>query len=485
MVLNIIKTAALSLAFGWALPVSAQPMETPGETYGQLGLGLPQATGYAARNGFRSEANFEPMRRYRASSRLGPLIRYVGYLDVKTAAGKALKCTATLIAADRLLTNAHCYPERGPARAISAQFQLGYLSVLDKDSARRFAVKGAVLRHDRMDYAVLTLDRAVPGWVDPGWQVRAPRRDEPLLVVGHPLAQPLHVTQAGCVATAGFGAGAQELLHSCDTEQGSSGALLFSADDPKQIVGLHKEWTSEGNRALRLTALDWAAFVGQGRKTEDPNAAPVIRLQGQGSGALYADDFPVDPQSGAFHVDPASSGAFGSAPPLPSDPKPSARAPAPPLTSGFKAGANAVLRRSDWMDEPGFGLVRSNRALLKDLKFFSSNTLKAIREAERLCKVGDGNACATVGVHLETKNWAYAVGNTRFSRRAEGAEEMFFRSLDLGAPMVLENGRHLTRDTVLGLQKLYNAGAPSRRLTEDGQWGPGTRASLAKMCDCD
>lgn len=287
MALNIIKTAALSLALGWALPVLAQPMETPGETYGQLGLGLPQATGYAARNGFRSEANFEPMRRYRASSRLGPLIRYVGYLDVKTAAGTALKCTATLIAADRLLTNAHCFPEGGRERAISAQFQLGYLSVLDKDSARRFAVAGAVQRHDRLDYAVLALKSAVPGWVDPGWRVRAPRRDEPLLVVGHPLAQPLHVTQAGCVAMAGFDDGADEMLHSCDTEQGSSGALLFSADDPKQIVGLHKEWTSEGNRALRLMALDWSAILRRG-------------TSGQGSGALYPVAVPTNPATGVL-----------------------------------------------------------------------------------------------------------------------------------------------------------------------------------------
>ena len=240
----------------------AQQVVKPGNTFGMRGLGLPQATGFVSLNEFRPDAHYEPMLRYVASPRLGRLTNYVGYLDVLTATpGASLQCTATLITANRILTNAHCVPTSDADRAIKVEFTLGYLTTYDRSTERSFAVKPtAIARDDDLDWAVLQLDAPVPDFVDPGFTVRAPRRNEPLLVVGHPLLQPLHVTQAGCTLHPGANSTGHALYHLCDTEKGHSGSLLFSADDPTQIVGLHKKWGSDANVAIRLASLDLSGF---------------------------------------------------------------------------------------------------------------------------------------------------------------------------------------------------------------------------------
>lgn len=240
----------------------AQAAEKPADSFGKRGLGLSQASGFRDLNAFRPGANYEPMRRYALSPRLGLLINYVGYLDIKTSGSKSLQCTATLLSATRLLTNAHCIPTEGRERATSIIFTLGYLAVNDASTERDFQVSPtAIIRNSDLDFAVLELIAPVPDFIDPQWRVRPARIGEPLLVVGHPLMQPLHVTQAGCTMAPNTPSNATELYHVCDTESGHSGSPILSADDPHQIVGLHKEWTSDANRAIQISALDWEDII--------------------------------------------------------------------------------------------------------------------------------------------------------------------------------------------------------------------------------
>jgi len=254
LVLKFIVFTTIFATLGFQ--ASAQELVKPASTFGQRGLGYNQATGFTSRNGFRPDANYEPMLRYVASQRLGMLVNYVGYLDVKTSGETSNKCTATLIAADKILTNAHCVQTQGSKRATNIEFTLGYLQTFDRSSERTFVANPKPLeRNETLDYAILALQEPVPDYTDPHFSFRDPKAGEPLLLVGHPLAQPLHITQAGCTVFSGRPMRGNTVFHVCDSEQGHSGSLLFSADDPHQIIGLHHQGGSDANQGIRITSL--------------------------------------------------------------------------------------------------------------------------------------------------------------------------------------------------------------------------------------
>lgn len=187
-------------------------------------------------------ALYEPVHMFSTSEPWWAMGRAVGMLDLLVQPRRGPKqnevCTATLIAPHRVITNYHCVP--GDNKVVKAFLHLGYL---DRTGAvgQKFPVTVKPLEASKdLDYSILEVT-GVPVERYPPLSLRwAPPRDgQSLYVWHHPLGFPQRLTRHGCLAGRPWQAPRQEgvLLHHCDTQDGSSGALLL--DHQFNVVGLH------------------------------------------------------------------------------------------------------------------------------------------------------------------------------------------------------------------------------------------------------
>lgn len=151
------------------------------------------------------------------------------------------QCTAVLVRPDIVMTNAHCVlHDKKPATRATLWFE--HLAVGQAVVVEAFA---APLEIDaKLDYALLKLG-PLPAGASVVHLGQLPMRPavpgERLFILHHSKGEPLQVSRAFC--RAGIDQPFPgELRHTCPTQTGSSGSLVFAERDGA-IVGLHRSIT--------------------------------------------------------------------------------------------------------------------------------------------------------------------------------------------------------------------------------------------------
>jgi formylglycine-generating enzyme required for sulfatase activity len=148
-------------------------------------------------------------------------------------------CTASIISARHIITNAHCFPqEQG---GVSEAFLLmDYYSDDNEGAVRRFAVRAMPVERDaELDFAIAEVTGNPSAQF--GRIMLEPRDPEPgesLLIVHHPMGKPKHMTRGGCRAHAPVAVSGTDIRHRCDTLPGSSGSPIL-AEGTGRMLGLH------------------------------------------------------------------------------------------------------------------------------------------------------------------------------------------------------------------------------------------------------
>lgn len=185
----------------------------------------------------------EPVAELAPSDIMRKLAAPVGRLTVTFKAGttapgeQGAYCTASLIDKDLILTNHHCVPGRGNVE--QAWLTLGYLKPRSRTGVAQFPVKlPAVEASDALDYAILRVE-GNPGaeWGTVALSAATPDALNSLFLIHHPGGYPQYVTRGRC-QTSEPAVDGSDLLHTCDTIGGSSGAPIFD-NNSRLVVGLH------------------------------------------------------------------------------------------------------------------------------------------------------------------------------------------------------------------------------------------------------
>lgn len=219
-----------------------------------------------------ADARYEPVADYAPDSRLRLAARPVGILDIKTSAGVST-CTASLVAEDLLLTNAHCVD--GGVRAL--RFFPDYYEAGTKPQG--FEVEPTPLEFDEsLDYAILRVT-GTPGktFGTLTLTARRPGPGEDLAIFHHPLGEPKSVTRFGCRVKTQQPDG--RLLHVCDTMPGSSGSPILTGD-MREVVALHYAGGGSPNQpvnlAISIEALSKkSAIIARLAKVAAPSPGPA------------------------------------------------------------------------------------------------------------------------------------------------------------------------------------------------------------------
>ncbi|WP_136444127.1 bifunctional trypsin-like peptidase domain-containing/SEL1-like repeat protein [Pacificoceanicola onchidii] len=292
-------TAGL-MALGLAQGAAAQdngPFQLPPGGFGVPGFGQRQALPSHAMEEARRLGLFEETLGIR-SGWIDRVAKMTGRLDIMTAAKDAdgqpisLACTGTAITPRYVLTNAHCLKSSGRLRAISVLFLPNYRDARRRNVVTAYPVSLTPVERgseDTLDYAILRLESPLKGHQPLGLAIRDPGPGEPLVVIGHPEGQPLHLSRGRCRSDHEVPMDGEDVVHGCATLAGSSGSLVFSSEG--QIVGLHF-WGGallggrQVNRAIRMAALVRASkilndvFVPPEPEEEETSAPPLVETQG-------------------------------------------------------------------------------------------------------------------------------------------------------------------------------------------------------------
>lgn len=233
-----------------------------------------------------NDARYEPVADYAPDSKLRRAARPVGILDIKTSRGVST-CTASLVANDLLLTNAHCV--EGEVQAI--RFFPDYYDAAQKPQG--FEVARAPIELDAaLDYALLRVSGS-PGTTfgTVTLAVGSPGPGDDLAIVHHPLGEPKSVTRFGCRVKAAQPDG--RLLHLCDTMPGSSGSPVMTGD-MREVVALHYAGGGSASQPVNL-AVSIATLA---------NRSPTLaRLAGRAPPQPAADRTSATPPTGAAPKD--------------------------------------------------------------------------------------------------------------------------------------------------------------------------------------
>ena len=135
----------------------------PSDQFGKVVVRLPQSAGGLSlvqlQNVLGRNANFEPLSNYREQDRFRRIALPVGRLDVLMASpvvpGNGYSnCTASILSARHIITNAHCFPqEQGGVR--QAFLLMDYYSDDNDGAVRRFEVRATpVERNVELDFVV-------------------------------------------------------------------------------------------------------------------------------------------------------------------------------------------------------------------------------------------------------------------------------------------------------------------------------------------
>jgi hypothetical protein len=217
-------------------------------------------------NGLEPVATLKAGQRFPA--RWEPAARSVGKLWIRMRDGRVGHGTAFLISPTHILTNHHCAPDRDKVSSIVVGFDYDeHGTVTDRYEVTEWGAGSPTL-----DFRVLKIDRPVDRPVLE-WAASRPYAERPLMILQHPLQEPLHWSVADCrvvaldLANGDFG-------HGCDTSIGSSGSPILDFLTG-EVVGLHHLGTDEAarqffNRGVPMTLIEKAlgaeALKAMGRK---------------------------------------------------------------------------------------------------------------------------------------------------------------------------------------------------------------------------
>lgn len=242
------------------------PFQLPSGGFGVPDFGQRQALPSHAMEEARRLGLFEETVGIR-SGWIDQVAKVTGRLDIMTAAKDAdgqpvsLACTGTAITPRYILTNAHCLKSNGRHRAISVLFLPNYRDVRRRNMITAYPVSLTPLERgngNTLDYAILRLETPLKDYPPLSLTIRDPGPGEPLVVIGHPEGQPLHLSRGRCRSDHEVPMDGENVIHGCATLAGSSGSLVFSSEG--QIVGLHF-WGGallggrQVNRAIRMAIL--------------------------------------------------------------------------------------------------------------------------------------------------------------------------------------------------------------------------------------
>lgn len=234
------------------LPQSAgaqSELRFPATQFGQAYLLPSQSTEIDALESLIDEnrENFEFLSAFSEGHPLTRLSKAVGRVDIlrSTSLNDAWVgvCTGTLIAPDHIITAAHCFftASGRPLRIDQARVRFGfYGDVVPNGDGEDFALALPPAEFDvALDYAILKVQGS------PGLQLgiapisaQRPVAGQELMLVHHPLGQPMRVTRKDCRVVNARTFVESEVRHHCDTLPGSSGAPIFTEINPS-FVGIH------------------------------------------------------------------------------------------------------------------------------------------------------------------------------------------------------------------------------------------------------
>lgn len=223
-----------------AMPLKAEDFLLPRSQFNVINLTLPQSLVSAKESNISGNGNYESLARAPQTDFLRLLSRPVGRLNILYEKG-ASTCTASVVSDKYVLTNYHCIPgDGGHGKVEQASIMLGYFSVVDTSTVKKYTVAPTpVIADEELDVALLEVKgNPASEWGAITLEPRDPYPGESLLVVHHPLGQPLHVTRGHCRAYSPTSVGNSDVFHTCDTEAGSSGAPILTSDG-KSVIGIH------------------------------------------------------------------------------------------------------------------------------------------------------------------------------------------------------------------------------------------------------
>lgn len=273
---------------------SAADYLLPSDQYGSVNLDLPQSLVQVQESNISGNGNYEPLRLSPPQDVLRRVARPVGRLDIRYEKGMST-CTAFVVADRQILTNFHCIPGVGKhGNVLEASLLMGFYSQTDVRSVKRYQVELKPSAFDReLDFSLLRVRGSLKAeWGLVSLKDRDPLPGESLLIVHHPLGLPLHVTRGRCRAASPTPVSETEIFHTCDTEGGSSGSPIMTADGTG-VLGLHFSGVfgkSAFNRGKRLTAIlnEHDAVQSLAQSGIDPSPPPFVN--------------PVPPQPTNFSV---------------------------------------------------------------------------------------------------------------------------------------------------------------------------------------
>lgn len=173
------------------------------------------------------------------------LSRAVGRLDIERNSGVVGTCTATLIERSTIITNYHCIPGYDSTvgkhgAATRAQLVLDYYSQDDTLAAIKIPVSVTpVDSSPELDFSVLKLTSPAPNDIATLGLPIAPATDrEALLIFHHPRGWPKMLSAKNCSAGSPSTDVDGQFIHLCDTQPGSSGALILNANGT-HLVAIH------------------------------------------------------------------------------------------------------------------------------------------------------------------------------------------------------------------------------------------------------
>lgn len=165
-------------------------------------------------------------------------------------------CTATHIGGGLVLTAGHCVSRSPRSRSKSCP-QLGVIWG-NYGGNKQFRVSKCITveareYNDRVDFAVLKVANPPVASVEVDWAVQD--QSTPITVLSFPRMRPMEWSP-NCESHPyhDIGRSFVKFSHSCDTEGGSSGAPIFSADTFK-MIGIHGGAGDELNYAMFVSAI--------------------------------------------------------------------------------------------------------------------------------------------------------------------------------------------------------------------------------------
>lgn len=178
--------------------------------------------------------------------------------DAVSAIGQLnIGCTATHIGGGLVLTAGHCVT-RSPRSRSKGCPQLGVIwgnyGGNKKYSVSKCITVEAREYNDRVDYAVLRVANPPSAFVEVDWEQQV-QQVLPITILSFPRMRPMEWSpNCETQSYADPARASVKFSHSCDTEGGSSGAPIFSADTFR-LIGIHGGAGDELNYAMYVSAL--------------------------------------------------------------------------------------------------------------------------------------------------------------------------------------------------------------------------------------